>query len=780
MKKIFLLILTTFYIMIFFNTVNIKAASTDKFEINLEYGYDNYFRYGDYIPVKMNVVSNFDDFDGEVKLQFHINNENDGVISQHISLEKGKEKVVKFLIPCADENLSLIKSKIIKDDKVVEEHKFNIPIGKGVRDEELMIGILTDDYDALNYIPSEYVKIKLTQNNFPENIFASKMINIIIINNFDMSRLSERQIKTLKTWVEDGGQLIIGTGVNYSKVLSNIKDYIGIKNNINTKDINTEVFYQYLAKEYDDSINNTPLSIIELNNNNFTKVIESKDDILVYKRTKGLGNIYLFTYDLAMEPMKSFIYNTEFISTFIQKEIVSNKYIVKTLNNRFLSDTVNTFLKVIPEIKLPSLLTIGILIFIYIILIGPFIYIFLKRRGKRQYIWVCIPALSIIFVILMHLFGVNTRIKHPITQVVNIINFDNNSSSCKSYGMVLNTNKSRIKVDSIDHLYMAPFNNDNYYRHIDPTQKQNDFPVLYDWNVGIPSITFYKSNIFSNHNFELDNSPNLPKENKIQLDVNYTGNNIEGTVTNNFDFDLEDCLIYYDSRLYFVNKLQSNETKKVEELENDYYSYIQDYYWQNYKKNDSNSFRGKRDVYQKRSVIILNRDDYNNLTKDKAVFIGWTKEKFSNGFSINNQKTKNYEKTLISSYNIVEHISGTKAIYEYGEIKPFMNANRVDSPFYSPSKEFDLYFPIPVKFINVNKIIIRKKSSGNNKSNVNIDYTLIDIINNTGIKIDDKLVIEESDVNKYINSNGLLMIKVVLSDTGKVEVPEIYVEGIVK
>lgn len=68
----------------------------------------------------------------------------------------------------------------------------------------------------------------------------------------------------------------------------------------------------------------------------------------------------------------------------------------------------------VPVKKNPSAMKYLILLLIYIFLVGPGIYLILKRKNARRYLWLAISGLSVFFVILLAILGRDTSVRAPV------------------------------------------------------------------------------------------------------------------------------------------------------------------------------------------------------------------------------------------------------------------------------------------------------------------------------------------------------------------------------
>ena len=98
-----------------------------------------------------------------------------------------------------------------------------------------------------------------------------------------------------------------------------------------------------------------------------------------------------------------------------------------------------------------------------LVLAGPGLYFFLKKTGKRQYLWGAICACSAVFVMLISLFGQSTRLKAPVLTYVreiwqydtyqkDYINFCAQAPYNASYELYLDPSYDLVTYNRMDYM----------------------------------------------------------------------------------------------------------------------------------------------------------------------------------------------------------------------------------------------------------------------------------------------------------------------------------------
>ena len=92
---------------------------------------------------------------------------------------------------------------------------------------ELFIGLLSDSPEALAYLNGvsvNYGQMKtrtfaLSERDFPEDRRQLDAFDVVVISNYQVSKLSVRQVRALMQWMRNGGVLLFGTGERVNDTL---------------------------------------------------------------------------------------------------------------------------------------------------------------------------------------------------------------------------------------------------------------------------------------------------------------------------------------------------------------------------------------------------------------------------------------------------------------------------------------------------------------------------------------------------------------------------------
>ena len=90
---------------------------------------------------------------------------------------------------------------------------------------ESYIGILTDTPEALSYLDGAGIRygtlrtraVFLDAEQAPDDRLGYDPLDLVIVSGFDLDSLSDVQYEALRRWVEDGGTILFGGGVDCAR-----------------------------------------------------------------------------------------------------------------------------------------------------------------------------------------------------------------------------------------------------------------------------------------------------------------------------------------------------------------------------------------------------------------------------------------------------------------------------------------------------------------------------------------------------------------------------------
>ncbi len=543
---------------------------------------------------------------------------------QDITLVAGEEKTITFY-PSAIGSAGQIKISILNESgKEIYAETDNVSMSYS--GDSLMVGVLSDDFAALNYMNGLYITsdeiygysklLELTDENFPENSGVLRMLNFIVIDNYDTAKLSEAQYEALREWVEDGGVLILGLGANYQNVLHAFTDdfvsgTIGslTQTSITWPNLPSESVTSYDAPENGyvsysaDSVESGLTEAVTLDGvDTLSFTLDGgecmdifADGAAAWRKDVGAGTVVVLSYDLAMEPVADFDWAEQMAYALIMTATDSDFSAIYSYISY--EETAEEIASLNDSTKRPSVVVIAMILIIYVILAGPVLYLILKACGKREKIWLAIPATAVVFTLVIYIFTLSYQIGSPIVNTFTIVELSDSAQKETVYVSVTcpqaKEHELLLHEDYTDLLY-NPYNWDYTILDIGADASSEYDYILKETNEGL-KLVLENDTAFQKTNFAVKRTA----ENQIgslNLELSCYTSGFEGTVTNHTGYDLQGVVVYFEDNYYEIGKLKQGESAEVALADNRIFNYYGDTF---------SSY-----AYYGYSASLIDREDY--------------------------------------------------------------------------------------------------------------------------------------------------------------------------
>ncbi|WP_435788256.1 hypothetical protein [Clostridium sp.] len=788
---VFLMALTVF------TGIGTRAEATANKDINVkvEVGFNKNYKVGNSSPITMNIDNKYKDIKGEVEIRVPSTPGKYVSYVKQLSMQKNSQKDIIINVPISgartDYTIVISNGKeIVYEDKLTINNTSN--------NMTQFIGILSEDSDSLTYIneaPSNIgtslvtKTIMLNEKSFPEDFLVLKTFDVLIINNYDTTRLSKAQYEVLKQWVKNGGTLMIGTGVNQAKTLGVFKDdfikgSIGEVSTITTSKINN-------VATYGDNNSKVSIEALDMKIEN-SKVNMAENGVsLVQSLSVGKGVIGIVAFDLGLPPFVGWSNN----SVFAQKLIgIINPDLGKVNKGKDMQSgqdvwVIRNIMNQFSELASAKTGKFYIIIFIYILVVAPLSYIILKKLDKREFMWISVPVLAVIFGFIVFISGSGGRINKVTANVVSGIYMDEKGNAgVSTYAGIFTTNKMKLTVQSKAGKQMFPMvdYNNQYGNNMVTGNEELEAKIYVDGNRGLEyvntSILENKVMRIQQQNLELG---------KIETDVKMKNGSITGNIKNSTKIDLEDCYIVTTGEYYKIGNLKIGESKVIPTSGGSYGGNMDQFsnqvimgYNQNGNQGNTAQVNSNEliDNSQKQGMLRLMFRG-NNMEASGIKLIGFSKTPIEDPILINgeNNVAKNERIVLVMPIS-VRFIDGNNVNYPMGFI-PFevVSSNSIKYDTFNKRLygigDAEIEYSIDKK-VNVEEVAINTT----NLTNGNPQQPNIYIYNYTNDKYE-KLIdtaITGDKLKRYLNEDNKIKIKLEIKNDGDYGIPKISASGKVK
>ncbi len=222
-------------------TVQAMNVPTDGLALNMDMGYyQSFFRMNYWTPVHVTMENSGADFKGALTVSVFTGPPHADIVSitspwsfgQAVTLRHGARQQLTVYAPFLLNNLIPIGFvATLRNGQGRIEAIQTVSRGYGVRTGDLFIGMLSDhsiaSFNSLANVVIPHQSDSLTlspldASMMPDNAAVLKAFDILILDDFDISTLSNDQLMALQTWVGQGGVLIEVGGSNWQRTLGKL------------------------------------------------------------------------------------------------------------------------------------------------------------------------------------------------------------------------------------------------------------------------------------------------------------------------------------------------------------------------------------------------------------------------------------------------------------------------------------------------------------------------------------------------------------------------------
>lgn len=612
-----------------------SARSNGDVEMEVKAGFDGAARLGSYIPYRVLLINKGRTVNGEVQIEVKIDSENKSIISKPVSLPEGSVKEIVINAPVFTARRG-VKIRFTEGNKTIKEIEYTFT--KLIPPDMKTIGILSSDNSAYNFLNGamilqpidhryiekmritsaagvystttniivedgviggevskvESVLLPLDDESLPEDIKVMKSFDILIISNYDTGILSGQQLETLEKWVEEGGTLVLGSGVNWKKIyntlpqslkkfsvtdtvstnkIEDLENFSGINfvNDVSLSTVTGSIGFKTQQNNEQSKMQQPEKDQVLFSPNINEVIIGSDEQPLAVKYIHGNGRILFLTFDPGMEPVASWNGRQAFWEKLLFHSSISSNNIYEHGTGYYYSNYNNMYYNYlaeqVPEDRTPPFPFMFITIVVYIIIVGPFLYLFLKKKDKREISWIAIPAVALLCTFIIYLAGFKTRYRTAVLNTVSMINLDMENQRAEIVtGMgVFNNKRGDLKLtypekDGIE-FDITQIENRSYVMYADgkePEGKVVSKIVLSD------PISYELYNVSMWEPKYISASKTEAFEDKIISSLNISDGKIKAIIENTTKYDFMDAFITLGSNFISIGDILSGQKKVVD------------------------------------------------------------------------------------------------------------------------------------------------------------------------------------------------------------------------
>jgi len=629
--------------------------------------YGNYTKQGAWLPLQVEVANQGKDLQGSLRV---IPNDAQFDTLDYVSsavLPQGSIKAFNFYLPVQGALTSVI-IELTSGDKVIAKQTVSLI---ALSNNQWVIGLLDrseEGFSSLsglkqtNWLTPELCTVK--NADLPEKAELLNLFNVLIIDDVNL-KLTQGQATALTHWVSRGGILVVGGGSGWQKVLPNLPPELLPVKVSGVENITLSALPGSLSEPVSEALSG-PVQIADLQSSQGKELFSEQGHPLAIKSQLGDGQVIYLAFDPALEPISNWsgakvLWKDLLIN---EKSDLANGSVSSQFGGSFFNGQSNNLngianaLGNIEDMVLPSLRNMALILGLYIFLAGLVNYLVLKKLDKREWTWITVPVLAIVFVGLIYFTSFKTRPAEVISHQINIVD--------------VKPGTSLAKVTAITGLF-AP-THETYHLQLQGRQLIGALPNI-DGGIGMGSGA---TNQRPSANISVEQTPEQTNIEFRQMrswvmrgfssvgdasltgaisgEITYQDNKWLATLTNSTHYNFTDGVIISSANWFAkVGALKAGgETQREIEMNQNstnnnpgmplaYQIYNPQLNWQG---PGAPPRQQAKDMMRQQILESLIGDGGISPSGSKLLFLGWSVEPFQEGLNITDKDVKKYYTTL--------------------------------------------------------------------------------------------------------------------------------------
>jgi hypothetical protein len=378
-----------------------SLAASSPLNIAIRVGYNNTTKLGQWMPVAVDISNSGPEVDGTLNVMAS-NNGNGGppigtVIYQvPVSLAGGATKHFRTYISL--DFGGQIRASVMQDGREVASQTSNI----ANTFSGLMVGVLSDQPSTLDGFASARPGgsapqiVHLASTDLADSALVLRAFDLLAIDDFATDTLTGGQKAALTDYVMQGGGLLLGTGGSWHKTLAGLPAAI-----VPMQVSGSTVLGSSPALA---GANGVEVATGSLSAGAVAWLSEGSRPLVIEAQV-GKGLVTMATFDWGQDSianssvalLRQVLVRATFgnttnptaIGPFAAKMGIGNSIAAK-------GGQMSQSLGNLPPLDLPAWWLIGVLVLVYVVLVGPANYFALRAIGHRALAWVTVPAIALL------------------------------------------------------------------------------------------------------------------------------------------------------------------------------------------------------------------------------------------------------------------------------------------------------------------------------------------------------------------------------------------------
>jgi hypothetical protein len=400
-------------------------AADQHLSLSLRVGYHGVVKSGQWMPVSIDVGNSGADFQGTIEIQppdgsspgiFNPGPQTASVYSLSLTLPHGSVKHLRTYVASDTAALPVTVRLAGSDGRSLTSQSGSSSTAG------LLVGVLSDDPTAFDEFAavrfpanSNAQVVHLAKEDVPASAVFLRAFDLIAIDDFATDSLTPTQRSAIEGYVAMGGSLLLGSGGAWRKTLAALPEDLLPLDPSGTTTVSPSTSMETGA----------PMEVATGRLAGRAWLSEGGQPLLVEKGV-GTGLVTLATFDWTQDPAASSPASRALLHQVgLRSGLGTGNGFASGIGGGpamgmwygkgpagSITQRSGAFigpLSNLPALDLPSLRLTGLLVLLYVLVVGPLNYLLLLRLGRRELAWITVPVIAVTFAGVAYGLAVGTK-----------------------------------------------------------------------------------------------------------------------------------------------------------------------------------------------------------------------------------------------------------------------------------------------------------------------------------------------------------------------------------
>lgn len=397
------------------------ARAQSSVTLTVQPGFDGFYKLNHWTPIRVTATNQGAGIDGELRLLDNNTPFNTPTILYRypIELPPQSRKEITMYVPLRGQLRVQVELVDQADTLLTAKQATARPISGATP----LIGVVASDGSLFNHLAradeaNQTVAVgvaHLTLADLPTPLQAWRGLDYLVFNDIDSGPLTAEQQQALRSWVSQGGRLVVGGGPNATQTLAGLQPILALES------IRIETVAHPLNTL--DEMAQLPLEnrgpyVAAVPDLFFGEVMAQENNIpLIIRQPLGFGEITYMAFDFTLAPLDELM-KTPFFMRAILGDLSP---LPTTISSHLNFGQLQTSLSVLSNQDLTEPYWICLFMLLYVIIVGPLNFVVLRLLKRSEWAWVTIPLIICCFSAAIYSGGYRLRGSQPMLSELTLV-----------------------------------------------------------------------------------------------------------------------------------------------------------------------------------------------------------------------------------------------------------------------------------------------------------------------------------------------------------------------